>query len=57
MEGARDLSGRFASSLDINAIVAERAEKPTADVAPPSPEPLLLKPAGEDDWQPLLAGT
>jgi hypothetical protein len=57
MEGARsDLQGRFGSLVDINAIVAERSEQPRSDVSPPSQPPLLLKPAGEDDWQPLLVG-
>ena len=56
MEGARDdLDGRFGSPLDIHAIVAERSEEePISEVPPPVPPPLLMKPAGEDDWRPLL---
>lgn len=55
MEGARgDLQGRFGSLVDINAVVAERSEEPRNDDSPPTQPPLLLKPAGEDDWQPLL---
>jgi hypothetical protein len=55
MEGARgDLQGRFGSLVDINAIVAERSAEPRSDVSSPTQPPLLLKPAGEDDWQPLL---
>lgn len=55
MKGAReDLGGRFGSPVDILAIVAERNEEAASDVAPPATAPVLLKPAGEDDWRPLL---
>jgi hypothetical protein len=55
MEGALgDLQDRFGLPVDINAIVAERSEEPRSDVSPPTQPPLLLKPAGEDDWQPFL---
>jgi hypothetical protein len=57
MDGARgDLDGRFGSPLDIHALVAERSEKPSGEVPPPTQSPLLMKPAGEDDWRPLLVG-
>jgi hypothetical protein len=57
MDGARDdLDGRFRSPLDILAIVSARRDEPADEVAPPTRPPLLLKPAGEDDWLPLLVG-
>ena len=57
MDGARgDLESRFGSVVDIHAIVAERSEKTAVEVPPPEPPPLLMKPAGEDDWRPLLVG-
>jgi hypothetical protein len=58
MDGARsDLVDRFRSSLDIHAIVAARStDEPSDDVAPPTRPEVLLKPAGEDDWRPLLVG-
>lgn len=54
MDGAHgDLDG-FRSVLDIHALVAERDAAAEEEPAPP-PErpPLLMKPAGEDDWRPL----
>ena len=43
-----------AAVLDINALVAERSADPDGAPAPPSERPpLLMKPAGEDDWRPL----
>lgn len=52
MDGAGgDLDGRFASPVDIHAMVSEREEGQNGEVAPPTPPPLLLKRAGEDDWQ------
>ena len=57
MDGARgDLEGRFGSSVDILAIVAERGGDPSSDVPPPAPSPVLMKPADEDDWRPLYVG-
>lgn len=57
MDGARgDLDGRFGSPLDIHALVAERSDEPSGEVSPPDRPPLLMKPAGEDDWRPLLVG-
>ena len=57
MDGARDdLDGRFGSPLDIHAAVAGRTEEPGNEVGPPAPPPLLMKPADEDDWRPLLVG-
>jgi hypothetical protein len=44
----------FRPLVDIHAIVAARSLDPVADAAAPTPAPLLLKPAGGDDWQPLL---
>ena len=54
MDGAQgDLDG-FRSVLDINALVAERSATPDEAPAPvPERPPLLMKPAGEDDWRPL----
>lgn len=51
-----DLDGRFGSPLDINAAVAESSEEPRPEVLPPTPPTLLMKPADEDDWRPLLVG-
>lgn len=57
MDGAHgDLGSRFRSALDVLAVVSARSHEPNGDVAPPVPAPLLLKPAGEDDWRPLLVG-
>jgi hypothetical protein len=57
MEGARgDLDGRFGSPLDIHAAVAGRHEEPSGEAPPPASAPLLMKPAGEDDWRPLFIG-
>jgi len=54
MDGAQgDLDG-FRSVLDINALVAQRGAAHYEAPAPPSElPPLLMKPAGEDDWRPL----
>jgi hypothetical protein len=56
MDGARDdVADRFGSSVDINAIVAQRGEEAKEEGSPTAPAPVLLKPAGEDDgWQPLV---
>ena len=55
MDGARgDLSGHFASPVDIHAAVAERNEEPRTGVRAPAQAPVMMKPAGEDDWRPLL---
>ena len=48
-----DLEEHFESFVDIDAIVAER-ERASHDKAS-TPAPLLLKPAGEDEWH-ALAG-
>lgn len=54
MDGAHGDLGDFHSVLDINALVAERSADPDGAPAPPSERPpLLMKPAGEDDWRPL----
>ncbi len=47
-----DLDG-FASVVDINALVAARDAEAVEVVLPPERPPLLMKPADEDDWQPL----
>ena len=54
MDGAHgDLDG-FQSVVDIHALVAERSAAPDeAPAPPPERPPLLMKPAGEDDWRPL----
>lgn len=52
MDGADgDLSARFASPVDIHALVSERNEERGSEVPPSAPPPLLLKRAGDDDWQ------
>lgn len=54
MDGAHGDLGGFHSVLDINALVAERSADTDGAPAPPSERPpLLMKPAGEDDWRPL----
>ena len=54
MTGAQDdLGDRFDSVVDIDALVAERER--AAHVEPSAQAPLLLKPAGEDEWH-TLAG-
>lgn len=51
-----DLDGHFGTPPDIHALVAERHEEPGAEAPPePGPAPLLMKPAGEDDWQILVS--
>jgi len=54
MSGARrDLAGRFRATDDIHALLlGETTEKAPAR----SPAPLLVKPAGEGGWEPLLVG-
>jgi hypothetical protein len=55
MDGAgTDLHGGFGSAAEIPGAVAEQNDEP---VARPNVDPLLVKPAGGDDWQPLLAGS
>jgi hypothetical protein len=55
-----DLDRSFAPSVDILAAVSERSTEPDAEAAPQEAEdhrgPLLVKRAGEDDWQPLAVG-
>jgi hypothetical protein len=53
MEGARlDLDGRFHSTVDILDAVA--ASEPTIAAEPSvGSDPLLVKRAGDEDWQPL----
>jgi hypothetical protein len=59
MDGARsDQLHGFGSAVDILALVGGRA----TEAAAPADESLgagrvLVKPAGEDDWQPLFAAT
>ena len=54
MDGAHGELDGFRSVLDINALVAERSVAPDEAPAPLSElPPLLMKPAGEDDWRPL----
>jgi hypothetical protein len=55
MDGAvDDLEERFDSVVDIDALVAQR--EALSDDEPSAQAPLLLKPAGEDEWH-ALAGT
>ena len=57
MAGARsDLGGHFGSPVDINAAVAELNEVPVGDVPEPASAHVMMKPADEDDWRPLLVG-
>jgi hypothetical protein len=55
-----DLHRSFAPSVDILAAVSERSTEADAEADPPEDEvarsPLLVKRAGEDDWQPLVVG-
>jgi hypothetical protein len=44
----------FGSPVDIHAAVGERGDEPEGTTSP-APQTVLLKPAGEDGWQPLLA--
>ena len=53
-DGAPDLDGRFASAVDIDALVAE-LDRESEGAERPTQAPLLLKPAGEDEWH-TLAG-
>lgn len=50
-----DLDGRFRTAPDIQAAVAELNEEPRTQLPPPAQAPLLMKPAGEDDWQLLVS--
>lgn len=62
MDGAAsDIERRFESAVDIIALVSELPDEP-ADVpdaddesAEAPADTLLVKRAGEDDWQPLVA--
>ena len=52
--GAPD--GRFGSPPDVHAAVAVREEEPTSAVPPAALPPVMMKPADEDEWRPLLVG-
>lgn len=55
MDGASaDLDGRFGSSRDNYALASEHDDEPASEAAPPAQAPLMMKPAGEDGWRPLL---
>jgi hypothetical protein len=57
MDGAGgDLGERFRSPLDLGAVVSERSHEATTETAPYTPPPLLMKPADEEGWRPLLVG-
>jgi hypothetical protein len=57
MAGARsDFEAHFTSPVDIHAAVAERREESADELPPPATPTVLMKPAGEDDWRPLLVG-
>jgi hypothetical protein len=56
MAGASELDGRFASVVDIDALVAERDRASDEDAARRAEAPLMLKPAGEDEWHTLARG-
>ena len=58
MSGARaDVAARFRTADDILAILGK---SPSETARPEGPrrgaDPLLVKPAGEDDWRPLSGG-
>ena len=53
MAGALDLDGRFASVVDIDALVAERDRESDEHASRRAEAPLMLKPAGEDEWHTL----
>lgn len=59
MDGARsDLHHGFRSAVDILAVLAGRTtEAPLYPVEGAATDGLLVKPAGEGDWQPLPAGS
>ena len=56
MDGAHDdLNRRFESPVDIHAVVADLDDEPRSEVAPrPATAPVLMRPAGGDDWRPLV---
>jgi hypothetical protein len=55
MDGARgNLDGSFGSTLDLQALVAARDAEPRDETPAPAQAPLMMKPAGEDGWRPLL---
>jgi hypothetical protein len=58
MDGARaDLRHGFRSAVDIVAVLSgATTEAPLLAVEVVASDGLLVKPAGGDDWQPLLAG-
>jgi hypothetical protein len=59
MEGAmHDIDRRFGPAVDILAAVAEPASEPLSETVQPaeSTSTLLVKRAGDDEWQPLGAG-
>jgi hypothetical protein len=54
MSGAQDdLGDRFESVVDIDALVAELER--ASETKPTAQAPLLLKPAGEDEWHTLAS--
>ena len=57
MDGAGgELGERFRSALDLGAVVSAHRHEPTPETAAPTRPPLLMKPADEDGWRPLLVG-
>ena len=51
----RELHGRFHSNVDILAVLSGRDSEPSVPAPAPSDQPLLMKRAGDEDWQPLTA--
>ena len=57
MAGAREeLQRRYAPATDILAAVAEGDDEPQDDATSAPQSHVMVKRAGEDDWQPLVAG-
>lgn len=55
MAGAReDLGMHFDSPIDLNAIGAGSSDA-VVELDSSAPAHVLMKPAGEDEWQPLVA--
>jgi len=55
MEGARDdVADGFRPTVDLGVLASGDVPEPPEERAPDRSAPLLLKPAGGGDWQPLL---
>jgi hypothetical protein len=54
-ETDRELDGRFHSNVDILAVLSGRDSEPSVPAPVPSAQPVLMKRAGDADWEPLTA--